>query len=469
MDLTFVGGSDRQQGQYRQALHRLLSLPFDSIPLTVSVSFVDGSLLTNGESFDLARTIWTYDSSEATTEVRDDAPGFANADASLEALAASMGLEYNADIHYNETAVHETGHALFAALPESFRIQIAQMFGAKSDDIPELESGDKWEDRIIEGIADTFKEAFLPRRFRVFGNRTNRRIPYTRYPEFRTLFRKGVEAIPSGEGFNHDVLELDESNMRVAWPLSETFLQESSNSFYTIYEAGYDVFEQEIPNSHTFAFSFEPPLLPNTTPIETQGATILFGWRYIIKVNGVVQDKFRGLWGAGRPSNPEEVEFWAEFWLPASQTFDAVGDRVPSNFSTWMGLSELFFVPNEWEESSPPFTSNYRVWEDARGMGPLPVLLSSSVKVSPGDVVSIHARAIGAEWAIPGGPNFEEEAIERMGRLRPPWSDALPLMHYAEPGTEGGAPIDVPTPSLEGQGLARGARATRRPTAGFVH
>lgn len=189
MKYVFANGTDEQKQLWLSAVHRLLHFPFDDIPLTVNVSFVDPSEIA-GQQTDLARTTWTYGSAISDTQVRNDAPGFGPADAGLEALAASMGLTYSATKHFHETAVHELGHSLYAALPEEARVAIAQMFGAESDDTAELQPEDvPWEERRIEGIAETFKEAFLPRRFRVFPNRSKVSIPYSRFPEFRAHFR----------------------------------------------------------------------------------------------------------------------------------------------------------------------------------------------------------------------------------------------------------------------------------------
>lgn len=188
MELTFTNGSDQQQSLWREALHKLLHLPFDELPLGVTITFVDPASL-GGKQTTLAETTWTYGSNESTTQVRNDAPGFAGAP-DLVALAASMGLTYDATKHFHETAAHETGHSAFAALPEENRIAIAQMFGASSDSVEELFPESKaWEDRPGEAIAETFKEAFLPRRYRVFPNRTNIHIGYDKFPEFRRLFR----------------------------------------------------------------------------------------------------------------------------------------------------------------------------------------------------------------------------------------------------------------------------------------
>jgi hypothetical protein len=196
MKYNFTNGTAEQKEQWRQAAHRLLHLPFDELPLSIEVSFVPSSSLNKQTT--LAETNWNYGSSFSTTEVRNDAPAFGSL-ASLKAEAAALGLTWSTEKFYAETAVHELGHAAYAALPESARIAIAKLFGAKSDDIEELSAPSKWQNRIIEGIAETFKEAFLPARHRVFPNRTNKKIAYSLFPEFRKLFRS-YETMDGGEG-----------------------------------------------------------------------------------------------------------------------------------------------------------------------------------------------------------------------------------------------------------------------------
>lgn len=192
MNLGFEEANAQQEDLWLTALHNLLNLPFGLIPLDVIVEFVDPSELIGHGHTDLASTETTYDSSESTTRVRNDAPGFGSADRSLEALAAQMGLEYSAARHFHETAAHELGHSFFAALPHAQRLAIVKMFGATTDDLEVINDQDKeWQDRVVEGVAETFKEAFLPRRFRVFPNRSNRRIAYHEFPAFREHFRGG--------------------------------------------------------------------------------------------------------------------------------------------------------------------------------------------------------------------------------------------------------------------------------------
>jgi hypothetical protein len=463
---TFTNGNARQKSMWTEAVKHLLNLPEKAVPLSIDVTFVDPSEVASGEN-DFASTNSTYDSTEATQKVRDDAPGFGDLRDSIIAEAAALGLPFSPERFYLETSIHELGHALFSSLPQAARVQIAAMFGASSDDPDELSPpGSKWPNRIIEGIAETFKEAFLPRQFRVFPNRTNRHITYDKFPAFRALFRKGAEDIPSVGGYDHDILELDSQDMRVEWPASALFLNEFSNSYYTIYRAGYDLFTREIPEAHTFHFSFTVPQwqVVNLAEMRVEG-TGLFGWRYRIRVNGVIQDKFRGVWASNGPSNPEAVEFYANWYLPASNTWDG-GEGIAFPAGPWYNARHTLFVPNAIQISQEEgWTNNYTLFEDAIPLGPLPVVLSSSISVNPGDLVSIHARAIGLEWTSPGGPDFEEEAKARMGRLLP-LGDELPLMPYFEPGIGGGSPIALPKTLLLPAGASSGARPHGRPVVG---
>lgn len=219
MDLEFVSATDQQREIWQRSLHSLLHLPFEQIPLDQRVEFVDPSEVTGKGETDLAITTFTYDSDSSVVKVRNDAPSYSAADLGLEELAAKYGIGYTGVIHFFETAAHETGHSFYAALPHESRVAIAQMFGAKSDDIAELFPHDRaWEDRIGEAIADTFKEAFLPARLRVFPNRTNISIPYSLYGKFRNYFRHVPK---TSEGNNRKYLLLpifdSESGKVDAW------------------------------------------------------------------------------------------------------------------------------------------------------------------------------------------------------------------------------------------------------------
>lgn len=177
MELTFTNGTSLQQSACRTVAHNLLNLPFDSIPLELTVEFTPDPLESTHNEF--AATAWQYGSLEAETRIASVAPNW---------KPPWRGVRF-----LQETFAHELGHALFASLPEARRIAIAQMFGADSDSLEELSpAGSAWEDRISEGIAETFKDAFLPQRYRRYTNRTNHRISISRYPEFRALWREAV-------------------------------------------------------------------------------------------------------------------------------------------------------------------------------------------------------------------------------------------------------------------------------------
>lgn len=177
MELNLLSGNDFQRSVVRQTLHSFLNLPFDQIPFTMDVEFIKDP---NPESHnEFADTAFTYGSREALVQIAQVAPNW---------LGPWHGVAF-----FREVVAHESGHAFFAALPADTRSEIAQMFGAKSDDLDEINpKGANWENRIIEGIAETFKDAFLPQRLRRYANRTNKRIPIHRYPEFRRIWRRGL-------------------------------------------------------------------------------------------------------------------------------------------------------------------------------------------------------------------------------------------------------------------------------------
>lgn len=203
MNYEFINGTKEQRELWAAASHLLLNYPFDDLALDVEVEFVDPSEV--GGHTGLAVTAFTYDSSSSKQRVRHDAPSYGPQRAAMEALAASLGLPFNVARFYMETAAHELGHSAFAALDTQRRVAICRMFGANTDSLAVIEPEDKdWTERIIEGIAETFKEAFLPARHRVFPNRTQRKIPYGEFPNFRRIFRgSGGGSGPVGGGFSY--------------------------------------------------------------------------------------------------------------------------------------------------------------------------------------------------------------------------------------------------------------------------
>lgn len=206
MRLFFNNGSAAQKAACRFAAHNLLNYPFATIPLYLTVEFVADPVEELHNEY--AATTWTYNDQVATIKIKNTA-----------------GSPETGGVNFlQESFVHELAHALFAALPTGKRTAIARMFGAESDDIDELfpENRD-WRDLIGEGIVETFKDAFLPRRFRVYTNRTNHSISISRYPEFRGLWRPGG-SLGEGSGIIpiidplDDQLESPIGSPFVKWP-----------------------------------------------------------------------------------------------------------------------------------------------------------------------------------------------------------------------------------------------------------
>lgn len=260
---SFSNGTTLQKERWREGPGHLMNLDVQALPTQVSVEFVPPGDL--DDTSYLAETFFTYDDESATTKVRNDYPAFGEGDGKLESLeaeAAGMGLVYNSDKHSLETPVHELGHAVFAGLPHSIRLQVCELFGADTDDLDVLSPpGSVWEDRIIEGIAETFKEAFLPAQFRVFPNRTNQKISYKDYPQFRNFFR-----LTAGSGFSYvygsDSFRVDLSKYGlVALPYHESNRDNEAFVFYEEipgFEQCFGVDMSEFPESSHHPFSIEP-------------------------------------------------------------------------------------------------------------------------------------------------------------------------------------------------------------------
>lgn len=426
MDLNFVNGNGVQKAACEKVARNLLNLPFHAIPLSLTIEFIPDPDPSQHNEF--AITEYTYGSTSAKIKIASKAPNW--------------GEPYRGILFLQEVFAHELGHAIFAALPESSRIAIANLFGAASDEISELHPpGSSWEDRYIEGIAETFKDAFQPQSMRRYSNRTNRHIQLIEYPQFRHLVREGIEGIEASPGFNHDVLELDFDTLGDEWLGSILFDPKFGgelNAHAFVYRAGYDLFERTIPTATTFEYSYTPPslaLIPEPNVIRTA----FLAWRYFIKVNGEIADSFRGAWkntnlifavGFG-------VRLYNEYYRPPCVIFDG-SDLPPASFATWAASGDEFVVPE-------PFPYNYETLEDAIPLGATPCLIESSVTVDPGDDVSIHARALGIELAF----GTEAEALAQLGMLEEPFAEALPTMHYFEPDSDGGEGIVLPTPGLE--------------------
>lgn len=209
MEILWTGGNPEQRQLWLEGLENLLNLPLDDIPFTEEVHFLSPSAMnpTGEAATPFAETIWSSGQPFGTIQVRNDAPGFGKSDAGLIAEAQGYGVKYNARLHFHETAVHETGHAVFQAIAPTYQKQIAALFGVSNHAAELFPEGKEWKDRPGEAIAEVFKEAFLPSSLRVFPNRTNIQLSYSEYPRFRRLVREGLEH------FSYEVEEGEEKEI----------------------------------------------------------------------------------------------------------------------------------------------------------------------------------------------------------------------------------------------------------------
>lgn len=100
------------------------------------------------------------------------------------------------DLFDGEVFVHEMGHVMYGHIAEydpDVLEAVWALWGVGSDEewSPPGDEDDPnaWMNSPNESFAETFKEAFLPAEFRAFANRTNVKLPYWKYPEFRRLIR----------------------------------------------------------------------------------------------------------------------------------------------------------------------------------------------------------------------------------------------------------------------------------------
>lgn len=189
MDLTFLNGSDHQHEVVRDALRSLLHLNLDRFNFSVEVSFAPNPVSDPLVHHPFAVTVTGF---PTTITIRDDFPHFQ--------VGGAMHSEYASLDFARETVIHELGHALLHRLPRALEEEIADLFDTTPDTWNP--TGVKWENRPEEGIAETFKDAFLPNSQREFTNRTNVAIPIRKYQDFRHIFRES--AATGGEEFRED-------------------------------------------------------------------------------------------------------------------------------------------------------------------------------------------------------------------------------------------------------------------------
>lgn len=175
MDISFSSGTAEQRRLFQAALDDLLHLDLDRFPIAWTISFESDPDPSQHNEFAFTQASGTL---QAETAVRRDAPNF-----------QSLGDRWSMPF-FNEIAAHELCHVLLGFLPSDAQDQIAAMFGATPDNWNPL--GRPWVDRPLEGICETFKDAFLPQGLRRYSNRTNQTIPISKYPAFRAKFREAM-------------------------------------------------------------------------------------------------------------------------------------------------------------------------------------------------------------------------------------------------------------------------------------
>lgn len=265
MDITFINGTAEQQAAVTQALGFLLHLDLDRYQFAMVYEFSANPSGDPVVHHPLALT--TSEPGSATTNIRDDFPDY-------------VGLN---DLRWAyETVVHELGHAILHQLPATVQEQLAALFGTT----PETwEPAITWEDRPEEGIAETFKDAFLPQAHRVNANRTTQRIPISKYAEFRRLFRRGAARadgaisliLPNGEDAYRTVGTITTSGnlvdrLHIHEPVpGEGFVVSDSAVIFSEFSAG-DVIEWRLRSPSALI----SPLLFTGTTLFTVGFDLIW-------------------------------------------------------------------------------------------------------------------------------------------------------------------------------------------------
>lgn len=99
---------------------------------------------------------------------------------------------------FEESIIHELGHAFFflffgtdddkaAMAPWFYRASTGDGQGNPTGTVDDWNPLDKvWADRIQEGLAETFKDVYMPDAFRVYENRSNWWLDQASFPSFLT-------------------------------------------------------------------------------------------------------------------------------------------------------------------------------------------------------------------------------------------------------------------------------------------
>lgn len=177
MDFSLNINSTRQQRQWVRDAIALCQFPLDSwrigLPVTVEWTNVDDPETDNFAEYMTTSFVTTDGNEHAVIAIATNADSMENS-----AVQALEILPWELQNWYMESFIHEIGHVVFGwYFGEAGTIaRVAEMYerngqqGTAADWSP---PGNSWENRIVEGNAEFFKDVFMPPGFRVFDNRTN--------------------------------------------------------------------------------------------------------------------------------------------------------------------------------------------------------------------------------------------------------------------------------------------------------
>lgn len=441
MRVTFSNGTTTQKQLVTRALDSLLS--FDC-GIDITVEFVADPAPGQHNEF-------AYSGGSGGTgsmKIKIDAPDFPSLDPDGESWSMPF---------FNEVVIHELAHVVLGNLSATYQAAIAALFGTTPASWNPL--GSRWEDRPLEGICETFKDAFLPPSLRRYYNRTNHRIDISQYPEFRRLFRDGVAAVPRSEGWDHDVLELDEDDMETAFEGSFEREDMSLDTTFGVWRAGYDLFSWRVNQDFTFEYRLPfdlNDLPPVTEPVVTGDS--FFAWRYRITVRGRVIVSFRGGWYRGRGilGTPVAVPLLLDYYRQDAQDFDFERALPPSSARDWLLSADAYDT-----ETGESDFEDYWIFEDAKALGLPDIEIAHSTRVRAGDLVTIHARALAVEIQATHAVDARDEILGYLEGLK----TRLPRMPYFE-APVAGVEIELPTSEIGSTEVARARRRVERKVVG---
>lgn len=257
MEIDYTGGTAYQREVTTAAASSLINFPLSAMHMGIwDISFVADPDEGKSHNEFAITTVATKEQGYAETRIRSDAPDF-----------EKSGRDWSGILFYYESVAHELGHGLFWNLPSSRRLAVCRMFGVDTDDPAVIYPTElAWEDRIGEGIAETFKDAFMPPSLRRYYNRTNHKIPIAAYPRFRSLFRfegaTGFNYLYGSSSFRVDLSDYDLTEL----PYHRSDHDDEAFVFYEEikgYEQGWGVDMSQFKESthHPFSIGDNGPIV----------------------------------------------------------------------------------------------------------------------------------------------------------------------------------------------------------------